>query len=85
VLPLAVVILGGMDMTVGPIAGAAALRLLEEITRHFVGGAGYQVVYGAVIIVMIVAMPKGLVGALRQIVAARTARAQRRHPVARLS
>jgi branched-chain amino acid transport system permease protein len=85
VLPLAVVILGGMDTTLGPIAGAAALRLLEEVTRHFVGGAGYQVVYGAVIIVMIVAMPKGLVGALRRIVAARTARALPAHPVARLS
>ena len=67
ILPLAVSILGGMDTTLGPILGALVLRLLEEIARHYVGGAGYQVVYGAVIIVFIVALPKGLVGGLAQL------------------
>ena len=43
------------------------VRLLEEIARHYVGGAGYQVVYGAVIIIFIVALPKGLVGGLAQL------------------
>lgn len=65
VLPLAVTILGGMDTTVGPLLGAVVLRVLEELARDVVGGVGYQVVYGAVIIVFIVAMPKGLVGAGR--------------------
>lgn len=67
ILPLAVSILGGMDTTLGPILGALVLRLLEEIARHYVGGAGYQVVYGAVIIIFIVALPKGLVGGLAQL------------------
>jgi branched-chain amino acid transport system permease protein len=67
VLPLAVSILGGMDTTLGPILGALVLRVLEEVARHFVGGAGYQVVYGAVIILFIVALPKGLVGGLSQL------------------
>lgn len=62
VLPLAVTILGGMDTTLGPIVGAVVLRSLEEAARHFVGGVGYQVVYGAVIILFIVGMPEGLVG-----------------------
>jgi branched-chain amino acid transport system permease protein len=62
VLPLAVTVLGGMDTTLGPIIGAVVLRALEEVARHFVGGVGYQVVYGAVIILFIVGMPKGLVG-----------------------
>lgn len=67
VLPLAVSILGGMDTTLGPILGAVVLRVLEEVARHFVGGAGYQVVYGAVIIVFIIMLPKGLVGGLTQL------------------
>jgi branched-chain amino acid transport system permease protein len=65
VLPLAVTILGGMDTTLGPVIGAVVLRLLEEIARHFVGGVGYQVVYGAVIILFIVGMPEGLAGFVR--------------------
>jgi branched-chain amino acid transport system permease protein len=65
VLPLAVTILGGMDTTLGPIVGAVALRVLEELARHWIGGVGYQVVYGAVIILFIVGMPHGLVGAAR--------------------
>jgi len=67
ILPLAVSILGGMDTTLGPILGALVLRLLEEVARHHVGGAGYQVVYGAVIIVFIVLLPKGLVGGLSKL------------------
>lgn len=72
VLPLAVSILGGMDTTLGPILGALVLRVLEEVARHFVGGAGYQVVYGAVIILFIVVLPKGLVGGLSQLLHKRT-------------
>lgn len=67
ILPLAVSILGGMDTTLGPILGALVLRFLEEIARHYVGGVGYQVVYGAVIILFIVILPRGLVGGLRQL------------------
>ena len=64
VLPLAISILGGMDTTLGPILGAVVLRVLEEAARHAVGGTGYQVVYGAVIILFIVVLPKGLAGGL---------------------
>ena len=74
ILPLAVSILGGMDTTLGPILGSLVLRLLEEVARHYVGGVGYQVVYGAVIILFIVALPKGLVGGLRQVMRGRTRR-----------
>jgi branched-chain amino acid transport system permease protein len=56
-----------MDTTLGPVVGAVVLRLLEEVARHFVGGVGYQVVYGAVIIVFIVGMPEGLVGFARHL------------------
>jgi branched-chain amino acid transport system permease protein len=62
VLPLAVTILGGMDTTLGPLLGAGLLRGLEELAKYVIGGSGYQVVYGAVIIVFVLTMPHGLVG-----------------------
>jgi branched-chain amino acid transport system permease protein len=80
VLPLAVTILGGMDTTIGPVVGAIVLRLLEEAARHFVGGVGYQVVYGAVIILFIAGMPEGLVGYGRQLIR-RSRRSSERAPV----
>jgi branched-chain amino acid transport system permease protein len=64
VTPVAITILGGSDSTLGPLVGAVALRALEELARAWVGGVGYQVVYGAVIIVFIVVLPAGLVGYL---------------------
>jgi branched-chain amino acid transport system permease protein len=64
VVPLAISILGGMDTTLGPLVGAIVLRALEEVARHVVGGVGYQVVYGAVIILFIVVLPKRIVGSL---------------------
>lgn len=67
VLPLAIAILGGMDTTLGPLLGAVLLRALEELARHYVGGVGYQVVYGAVIILFVVTMPTGVVGVLRKL------------------
>ncbi len=67
VLPLAVAILGGVDTTLGPVLGAVLLRLLEEGARSAVGGAGYQAVYGGVIIVFVVALPQGLTGLLRRL------------------
>jgi branched-chain amino acid transport system permease protein len=62
VLPLAIVILGGMDTTLGPLLGAFLLRALEELARYYIGGVGYQVVYGAVIILFVLLMPGGIVG-----------------------
>lgn len=62
VMPLAAAILGGMDTTVGPFVGAVALKVLEGVARTYIGGVGYQIVYGAVMIAFIAVMPKGLAG-----------------------
>ncbi|WP_342641387.1 branched-chain amino acid ABC transporter permease [Rhodoligotrophos ferricapiens] len=67
VLPLATVILGGMDTTLGPLLGALVIRALEETARTVIGGVGYQVVYGAVIILFVVLMPTGIVGLFNRI------------------
>ena len=50
------------------------LRILEEVARHYIGGVGYQVVYGIVIILFIVGMPNGLVGAARRLFRVRKAK-----------
>ncbi|MEO9191208.1 MAG: branched-chain amino acid ABC transporter permease [Acetobacteraceae bacterium] len=67
VLPLAVTVLGGMDTTTGPLLGAILLRALEEAARATVGGVGYQVVYGAVIIGFVLLMPSGIVGLVHRL------------------
>lgn len=67
VMPLAIAILGGMDTTLGPILGAILIRALEEVARAYIGGVGYQVIYGAVIIVFVMVLPAGLVGLFRSV------------------
>lgn len=62
VMPLAAAILGGMDTTIGPFIGAVALKVLEGVARTYIGGVGYQIVYGAVMIIFIAVMPRGLAG-----------------------
>ena len=61
-LPLAVSILGGMDTTLGPDRRRARAAPSRGGRAPFRRRRGYQVVYGAVIILFIVVMPKGLVG-----------------------
>jgi branched-chain amino acid transport system permease protein len=73
VLPLAVAILGGVDTTLGPVLGAVLLKMVEEGARSLIGGAGYQAVYGAVIILFVVAMPQGLAGVVARVARPRTA------------
>ena len=64
IMPLAATILGGMDSTIGPFFGAIALKVLEGVARNYVGGVGYQIVYGVVMILCIAVLPKGLAGLL---------------------
>lgn len=48
----------------GPVLGAVILIPLTELTRSFVGGSGRGVdliVYGALIVAISLALPKGLV------------------------
>ena len=68
IMPLAIAILGGMDTTAGPLLGAFVLRALEELARAWIGGIGYQVVYGAVIIAFVLALPRGLIGFVTKLV-----------------
>jgi branched-chain amino acid transport system permease protein len=61
ILILTMVVLGGMGSILGSVAGACALTLLPEMLRQI---ADYQdLVYGAMLIVLLIWRPQGLLGA----------------------
>lgn len=56
-------IFGGLYTTIGPVIGTLLLRSLEEYLRVTPPWKdGYQVVYGLVIVIAVLFMPRGLVG-----------------------
>lgn len=60
-------IFGGLYTTVGPIVGTLILRSLEEYLRVTPPWKeGYQVVYGLVIVVAVLFLPRGLAGLARE-------------------
>ena len=66
VASLAFPIFGGIYTSVGPVIGTVVLRSLEEYLRVTPPWKeGYQVVYGAVIVLAVLFMPRGLVGLWR--------------------
>lgn len=60
-------IAGGMFVMLGPTAGALLLLVLSESLRIFLGSKAQgvdQLIYGALLILFIIYMPKGILGAL---------------------
>lgn len=59
-------IVGGLGTIWGPLLGATVLHILAEATRGFMGDApGINlVVYGAVLILMVMFLPRGIIGIL---------------------
>ena len=69
-----VAVLGGVGTLWGPVIGAAVLVPLSEYTRVWLGGTGKAldlVIYGALIVVISVAQPAGLVGLARRLTRSR--------------
>ncbi len=63
-------VLGGVGTLWGPVVGAAVLVPLSEYTRVWLGGTGKAldlVIYGALIVLVAVAQPSGLVGLARRL------------------
>jgi branched-chain amino acid transport system permease protein len=66
VAALSYVVLGGRRSALGPIVGAAILLALPEIARPL---ADYRMaVYGAILMLVMAFMPRGVVDTLRQLV-----------------
>jgi branched-chain amino acid transport system permease protein len=64
-----VAVLGGVGTLWGPLVGAIVLVPLGETTRIWLGGTGKAldlVIYGALIMLVSVAQPAGLVGLVRR-------------------
>lgn len=61
-------IFGGLYTTLGPLLGATALRVGEEVLRSTVR-SGSQILYGLILAVVILYMPRGLLGLWAAVVA----------------
>jgi len=64
-LPLAMALLGGVHSTVGPVLGAVLLGLVAEWLKLQIP-YGHLIVYGIIIIVVILFMPRGFLGLARK-------------------
>jgi branched-chain amino acid transport system permease protein len=63
-IPLAIALLGGMYSTWGPVVGAVLLGVLGEFLKLYIP-YGHLVVYGLIIVLVLLFMPKGIVGLVR--------------------
>ncbi|MBD1270748.1 ATP-binding cassette domain-containing protein [Aeromicrobium tamlense] len=54
---LVMTIVGGLGSIAGPIAGAVLMTLLSQVTRE--AGAGRELYYAAVLIIVLIALPEG--------------------------
>lgn len=73
VLALVTPIFGGLYTTVGPILAAGVLSGVEETLKRTLS-EGYMIVYGLVLVVSILFMPRGLVGLFNRLLRRRGAR-----------
>ncbi len=64
-LPIAMALLGGIYSTTGPIIGALLLGIVGEYLKLVIP-YGHQVVYGVIVVLVILFMPRGIVGLIRQ-------------------
>ena len=63
IYPLLWVLLGGVGTTLGPIVGTALMFYLIDISSEFT--RAYLLVVGAVLVILILRFPKGIMGAVR--------------------
>jgi len=82
VLPLALsveivlmAIIGGLGTVAGPVLGAVLLKLSSEVFRNEFAQANL-LIYGALLILVILFMPDGLMGGIRKLLRVRTRKAQ---------
>lgn len=63
-IPLAIALFGGMYTSWGPVVGAVILGVLGEYLKLFIP-YGHLIVYGLIIVLVLLFMPKGIVGLVR--------------------
>ncbi len=65
ILVLAMVVLGGMGSLIGPMVGAAAIIIIPEILRDYVPSGVRFMAFGAILVVMMIFRPEGLIPSRR--------------------
>lgn len=65
VASLVMPVFGGLYSTAGPLVGAFTLYVVEEFLRSTIS-YGYMVVYGLILIIVVLFMPKGILGVVRR-------------------
>jgi ABC-type branched-subunit amino acid transport system permease subunit len=65
ILVLCMVVLGGMGSMIGPIVGAAAIVIIPEALRDVVPAGVRYMVFGAILVVMMIFRPEGLIPSRR--------------------
>jgi branched-chain amino acid transport system permease protein len=63
-IPLAIALFGGMYTTWGPVVGAIVLGVVGEYLKLYIP-YGHLIVYGIIIVLVLLFMPKGIVGLIR--------------------
>jgi len=61
--PLVMVLLGGLSAFAGAPVGAAVYKLLDTVVTQYT--VYWQLVLGAILVVVVLAFPRGILGALR--------------------
>lgn len=64
IFPLLWVLLGGLGTTLGPLVGAALMFYLVDFASDFT--SSYLLVVGAVLLILVLWFPKGIMGTLRE-------------------
>jgi len=62
VQPLVMVLLGGIASPSGPLIGAAVYKLLDTVITRYTDY--WQLVLGAILVVLVLAFPRGIAGVL---------------------
>ena len=57
-------LIGGAGTLLGPILGGFVLAFLPSISSDIIGGAGANMIYGALLIILMFVMPTGIAGGL---------------------
>jgi branched-chain amino acid transport system permease protein len=63
VQPLVMVLLGGVGSPSGPLMGAAVYKLLDTVITRYTDY--WQLVLGGILILLVLAFPRGIAGSLR--------------------
>lgn len=64
-LPLAMVLVGGVYSTIGPVVGAVLLGIVSEYLK-LIMPYGHLIVYGAIIVLVVLFMPQGITRAIKK-------------------